>query len=135
MRYLDSTRTQIVRSATADAAPQYIRIGGGHELREMPKVIGVKTTNAALPDFLPNDLEPNITSEGNFPDGFGYGYLNGINQAFVYAPDAVHVFNALLGDPVGWTYPVLQMLRIPDQAEFNTPGTGTTYTVYQVGVL
>ena len=127
---------QRLGAAQAQAqAPQYIRIGGGHELRAMPRVIGIKTTGDPLPDFLPNGLEPNVNSEGNFPDGFGYGYLNGIDQAFVYAPDAVHVFNALLGDPVGWTYPVIQTLQIPDEAEHTAPGTGVTYTVYQVGVL
>ena len=116
---------------------QYIRVGGGHELRVMPRVIGIKTSNDPVPDFLPDGLEPNINSEGSFPDAFGYGYLDGIAQVFVYAPDAVHVFNALLGDPVGWTYPVLEVLQIPDQTRFNDPEEelGTVYTVYQVGVL
>ena len=116
-------------------APQYIRIGGGHELRETPRVIGIKTSDAVLPDFLPDGLEPNDTSEGDFPDAFGYGYLGGITQVFVYARNAAHVFNALLGDPVGWTYPVLGTFRIPDETEFTTPGNGAFYTVYEVGVL
>ena len=121
----------------APAPQQYIRVGGGHELRAMPRVIGIKTTGDPMPDFLPDGLEPNITSEGAFPDGFGYGYRNGVSQAFVYAPDAVHVFNALLGDPVGWTYPVIAILEIPDETRFNDPEEelGTVYTVYQVGVL
>lgn len=123
------------RFGSAAPASRYIRIGGGHELRALPKVIGIKTTGDPLPDYLPNGLSPNDTSEGDFPDGFGYGYLNGISECFVYAANAVHVYNALLGDPVGWTYPVVNIIRLPDLTEYTTPGAGNYYTIYQIGVL
>ena len=84
MRYLDSTRTQIVRSATAAAAPQYIRIDGGQELNAIPEVTGIK--GATIPDTVPEDLDPGevdsagvetVAPTGTFPDGIGYGTLYG----------------------------------------------------------
>lgn len=117
----------------APSPPTFIRIGGGHELRETPKVIGIVTSNAALPDFLPDGLEPNDTSEGDFPDAFGYGYLPTGQSVFVYARNAAHVLNALLGDPLGWTYRVIDIFTLPDQTRFNDPEAGQLYTIYQVG--